>query len=379
MQKLIFLLIHLILVGNAANAQYTNVQLPNFIHATYAVEGSLKSIREIEQSDYEQFQFVYLMAAPQWNKLNFDLPLDTIYKNADQFSYSKKEKRTPLVPFMIEEVHKGATKILLSFAGEGFNPIVENPDRRKKFIKYMVRLIDKYGYDGIEIDWETGVELKLHAVFMHEIRAELNKLASINKKYYYLTTALNCYQQYDQELANQVSKDLDWVNIMTYDMGGGIWGSIPTHNTPLNDMKIMLDRWNVFSHSKLCIGLANYGFRYQNVSPGEKINGKLNEYGQYFNYNDLLPLLKQGWTEEYDEKQQVPYYFSPDRKEFITMDNPASILKKIQWITNQGYLGAFWWVFHCDFNLPENKNQKGTHHLIDIASDFLNTHPIKNK
>lgn len=371
MKRIILLLMYAFIAGRVMNAQSSQPQLPDFIHTTYSVGGSLHNTKEIECSDYDTFQFIYLMAAPQWNEIDFDVSMDSIYQHVNLFEYEKAPYGMPLVPQMINTAHEKGTRVLLSFAGEGFNAIVENTSRRKKFINYMIRLIDKHNYDGIEIDWETGVELGLHAIFIHEIRTELNKLSILKNKYYYLTTALHYFQRYDQKLANKVSKDVDWINIMTYDMGGGIWGNTATHNTPLAEIKTSLEHWKVFSPKQLCIGLANYGFRYKNIMPGQKIEGKLNQYGQYFSYNDFLPLLNQGWKEEYDKTEQVSYYFSPDRKEFITMENPSTILEKIKWITQQGYRGVFWWEFHYDFILPDDSATKGKHHLIDIVSGYL--------
>lgn len=356
----------------SATAQITRPELSGFTHSTYSEGGSLQSIKEIEQSDYTKFHHIYIMAAPEWNKIDFDLPEEILLSYAEAFDYQKANHGMSLVPAMIEKVHKGSTKIMLSFAGEGFNQIVENPVRRRKFIRYMCRFIDKHDYDGIEIDWETGVELKLHAVLMHEIRNELDKLALAKGRYYYLTTALHYFQRYDRDLASKVSKEVDWINIMTYDMGGGIWGNRPTHNTPLNEIKKSLEHWKVFPSKQLCIGLANYGFRYAKVAPGQKVEGKLNQYGKYFSYNNFLPLLSDGWSEQFDETERVAYYFSPDRSEFITMENPSTIREKIEWITAQDYRGVFWWEFHYDLELPDDPKRKGTHHLIDIVDEYLN-------
>ncbi|MEB3374916.1 glycosyl hydrolase family 18 protein [Bacteroides sp. CR5/BHMF/2] len=64
-----------------------------------------------------------------------------------------------------------------------------------------------------------------------------------------------------KELADKLVANVDWINIMTYDMGGGIWGNIPKHNTPLDKIKKELAHWEVFDRDKLCIGLANYGWQ----------------------------------------------------------------------------------------------------------------------
>ncbi|MFV0325671.1 MAG: glycosyl hydrolase family 18 protein [Bacteroides xylanisolvens] len=346
----------------------------NFIHTTYLIGHSLKDAEKVKQIDYQNFQYIYLMAAPKWNQEDFTRPHEEIIQKLVTEHQYIKDQNVEVIPLLIEQAHKNGTKVLLSFAGEGFKERVSSAEQQRKFIDMMMRFIDKYNYDGIEIDWEKDLLLPLHADFLSNIRLKLDSLGKeCNNKHLYLTTALHSWQVYNKNLANKLSSSVDWINIMTYDMGGGIWGNVPTHNTPLDKIEKQLKQWEVFDRNKLCIGLANYGFIYKNLSPGSKIEGKLREYGKYFSYNDMLPLLQEGWTEEYDSNTKVSYYFSPDRSEFITMENPKTILTKIQWITKEKYKGGFWWEFSYDAIDPTTKAGKIKHHLIDVASQYLNS------
>ena len=346
----------------------------DFIHATYLVGHSLNSATYVKQINYRQFQYIYLMAAPKWNQEDFSRSQEEIIKKLVTNHQYIKDKKTEVIPLLIEEAHKNGTKVLLSFAGEGFKERVTPIDRQNKFIDMMIRFIDKYNYDGIEIDWESDLSLPTHADFMANIRSKLDSLEKEknNGRHLYLTTALHSWQVYNQELADKLSPNVDWINIMTYDMGGGIWGHTPEHNTPLDKMEKELKNWEVFNRNHLCIGLANYGFIYKNITPGQKIEGKLDKYGSYFSYNNMLPLLQKGWTEKYDDKAKVSYYFSPDKSEFITMENPKTVQTKIQWILKEKYRGAFWWEFSYDMILPTTNTGKIKHHLIDVVSEYIN-------
>lgn len=345
----------------------------DFIHTTYLVRGSLKSIEKVRQIDYRKFNYIYLMAAPRWSQEDFSKPQDEIIKNLVTEHQYIKDQDIEVIPLLIKEAHKSGTKVLLSFSGkENFTKRVSPTEQQHKFIEMMIRFIDKYDYDGIEIDWEGELPLSLHTDFIYNIRLKLDSLGKErDNKHLYLTTALHSRHIYDKKLANKLSSSVDWINIMTYDMGGGIWGKVPSHNTPLDRIKKALKLWEVFDRNKLCIGLANYGFIYKGIAPGVKIEGKLREYGKYFSYNDLLPLLQKGWTEEYDNEAKVSYYFSPDKSEFITMENPSTILTKIQWITEEKYKGVFWWEFNHDAIYPTSKTGKIKHHLIDVVNKYL--------
>lgn len=277
-----------------------------------------------------------------------------------------------LVPSMIEKAHAAGARILLCFGGQQeFLPLLENPDRIAKFVGYMVRLVEKNGYDGIDMDWEITLDKELHARMMALLRKRFDELSERTGRYYYLTTALSIDHEYDPALADRLAGAVDWINIMSYDMCDGVWGSTPSHNTSMERMRSKLEHWKVFDKRKLCLGLANYGFYYKGLKPGQKADGPLRDYGSYITYKEFLPRLANGWTEEYDPAAEVSYYFSPDRTEFVTIDNPSSIRSKIEWIKAGGYLGAFWWEFHHDYVAPGAENPQGSHYLIDIVTRYL--------
>lgn len=371
--KLSFLILGSLLVTSCINKDRQN----SLIHATYTVGSRLKNPDEIRQSDFKSLPFVYVMAAPQWEVADFDKNQQVINdKYIHYHTYPNGEQGNALVPDLIKKVHNDGSKILISFPGTAFSEIADRPERRQKFARMMAGFVQKYNYDGVEVDWEHTVTLDLHLLFMKDIREALNHLSKTTGKKYYLTTALHSFQRYTPSKADSISRYVDWINIMTYDMGGGIWGKTAGHNTPLTDMqKILKENWSVFHPQKLCIGLANYGFYYKNVVPGIPMEKKLNEYGRYFDYNELPPLLQKDWTETFDSIQQVPYYFSPDKTEFITIDNTYSLEKKMDWVKAANYKGVFWWEFHSDFQPAQVGESKGTHAFIDFVSQYLQDHP----
>lgn len=371
MKNLALLIICLFTAGSTLYARKPAPRISGFIHATYSVE-SLLSEEEVANPGYDAFQFIYLMATPDWKNLDFDQPQDVVDGYATQFDYVMQGGKMALVPRVIEQAHAAKTKVLLSFGGQQeFVPFLENPDRISKFVGYMVRLVEKNGYDGIDMDWEITLDKELHARMMAELRERLDELSERTRRYYYLTTALSIDHVYDQALADRLIGAVDWINIMSYDMCDGVWGSTPSHNTSMERMRSKLEHWNVFDKRKLCLGLANYGFYYKGLKPGQKADGPLGKYGSYITYKEFLPKLESGWTEEYDPAAEVSYYFSPDRNEFVTIDNPASILSKIEWVKANGYLGAFWWEFHHDYVAPGAQNPDGSHYLIDVVTDYL--------
>lgn len=339
----------------------------NLKHSTYVIEGGLKKISFVDRINFRQFDYIYLMAAPNWKSVDFGKSQDEINRILVENHKYAKDGNLEIVPYFIRKAQENNTRVMISFAGEGFIDIVKDQAKRERFTTFMTEFVDKYNYDGIEIDWESELDVNLHCRLMKEIRAKLDKMESEKGRKLYLTTALHNWRVYSKDLADELAKYVDWINIMTYDMGGGIWGNQAGHNTPLNGIERELKNWEVFSKSKLNIGLANYGFRYKGIKPGQKIDGKLDKYGCYFSYNSFLPLLKEGWESEYDNDAKVNYFYSPDRREFVTMENPETIKIKLKWIKQRKYLGVFWWEFSYDAYVPDDAGEYVKHYLIDIV------------
>jgi len=210
----------------------------SFLHTTYLVGGRIKNTEQLDQTRFEQFGFIYVMAAPPWKAEDFNKPEDDVMNMlVKDYSYPTADSGLGLVPELISRAHQKNVKVLLSIPGsEQFNPIAGDNRKRAMFARVMAAFVKKYDYDGIEIDWEHTVDMRQHTALMADLREALNSLKKDDKssRKYYLTTALHSWRKYSSEEAKEVCRYVDWVNVMTYDIGGGIWGKVATHNTPLD-------------------------------------------------------------------------------------------------------------------------------------------------
>lgn len=339
------------------------------INAIYSVADRFNSEADIVKEDLADFDFLYFMAAPDWKSADYNAPVEEIIaKVVGSHSYGE---RAPIIEKLINTVHENGNKILCSFSGTDFINIATDPGQRRKFAAVTAAFAKRYGYDGVELDWEHTVTEPLHVDMMQDIRDALDALA--DGKRYWLTTALNSIRHYTPQQAQALCKSTDWINIMFYDMGGGIWGTEATHNSPLDKMEeIAATLWSPFPHEKLHIGLPNYGFYYKGITPGEKVaeGKKLGDYGRYCNATELPALIEAGWTEEWDDTAKCPYYHSPDKTEFMTLESHRSMDHKFDWIKEQKFGGVFWWEYTCDYVRPSQiGGGKGIHLITDHVTE----------
>ena len=382
------ILLSVLLNTLAVNAEEVPSQIPQkpafhreneFIHAAYVVGKRFKSRDELNETNFAQFNFIYVVAGPSWRPEDFDSTEASLMgRLVTQHSYPTGTMGEALVPELIARAHHEHVNVLLSLPGAGeFNPIAGDNGKRKLFADIMTAFAKKYDYDGIEIDWEETVDIDQHTALMTDFRKAFdaqNAADGTLPRKRFLITALQLGRSYSPLQARQLADTVDWVNLMTYDLGGGTFGDTPSHNTPLDGIRKALSNWQTFPRNKLCIGLANFGFIYNGISPGEKCRTSLKEQGRSLWYTELPHLLQSGWKESYDAKAQVPYYFSLDKTQFATIDNQQSLNKKVEWILSEHFRGIFWWEFHCDFNPPTAAQKYANHPLIDSVSATLDAH-----
>lgn len=347
----------------------------DFYHCTYVTAGALQSLDVVKASNWGQFDYIYMVASPKWVAEDFDDHQDFIeMKYIASQSYPDGDSGRALVPAAIEEAKKQGSKVLLSFAEGDYKTVAVDPQRRDKYAKMMVDFAVKNKYDGVELDWEHTVTIPLHNLFLKDLRKHLDVAEKEVGHKLYLTSALNSGHSYTKEQADSASQYADWLNVMCYDMGGGIWGKTPTHNTPFTDIKKAMAQWDVFDPKKISFGMASYGYYYENIKPGETITDttkNLKDFGRYGNAVELQQYLSEGWTTQFDSTQGVNYFYSPDSTKFMTMETPATAIEKAKWAIDKGYQGLFWWVWSTDF-VPAKEGEKfGKHIIMDPVDEAI--------
>lgn len=259
-----------------------------------------------------------------------------------------------------------------------FSEVAATPQSRKAFVDSCVEFMERYEFDGIDVDWEYPVSGGMtpgkpedkanYTLLMQEFRAALDAEEVEDGRDYWLSIAAPAGPSTLNNLQlPELAATMDWMNLMSYDFHGG-WDNVTGHNAPMvrsngdpspvgfsvtEAVETYLARG--VPAEKLVLGVPFYGRGWNTdgtANAGLYQSGKGTALGTWeaasFDYTDLvsnyLPTMDRYW----DEQAQVPYLFDPQRKLFITYDDPQSIAIKAEYINELGLGGAMFWELSGD-------------------------------
>lgn len=275
-------------------------------------------------------------------------------------------------------------KTLISVGGwtwsKYFSDVALTETSRKKFVTSCIDFMSRYGFDGIDIDWEypgggglagnisRPEDKQNYTLLMREFRRGLDALEAQDGGDYLLSIAAPA--GYDKaaylEIA-ELAATLDWINIMTYDFHGS-WDPATNHQSALfNPAANPADgRYTTDSATqlylnagtppdKLVIGLPFYGRGWGCV--GSADNGLYQPSGcalqgtwepGNFDYKDLAAnYIGAGWTRHWDSAAMVPWLYKPDGG-FITYEDNESIGHKTDYVLTNALGGVMFWELSGD-------------------------------
>ncbi|WP_447640286.1 MULTISPECIES: glycoside hydrolase family 18 protein [Chitinophagaceae] len=280
-------------------------------------------------------------------------------------------------------------KIILSMGGwSGCQPCSETfsrVDGRKTFASTTKHLLEYFGADGLDLDWEyPTIEGFPGHLFQPSDKTNFTALIQELRKTlgikYELSFAAGGFQNYlDSSVEwNKIMPLLDRVNIMSYDLVNG-YATVTGHHTPLystNTKEESADRAvRYLLHlgipaSKLVIGGAFYTRVWKHVAPtnnglyrpGEHTNGV--SFQQY----DSKLTSENGWQYFWDAKAHAPYWYNAKDSLFATGDNIHSIKDKTQYVIDNKLGGIMFWELVLD------KPKDG---MVQAITDVINENDKK--
>lgn len=256
-----------------------------------------------------------------------------------------------------------------------FSDTALTEESRTIFADSCVDFIVKYGFDGVDIDWEYPVAGGLSTnirrpedkynftLLMQKIREKLDAREVIDGREYLLSFAGAAGSWYVNNVElSKIKLYVDFANVMTYDIHGS-WEPYTDFNAPLynNADSSPQYKWSVdssistwinagFPKEKLVMGVPFYGYLYKAVTNVN--NGLYQTYsgGNSISYANIAAnyLNTTGYIRYFHSESMVPWLFNGST--FITYEDQESMRYKAQYIRSKGLGGAMIWELSQDPN-----------------------------
>jgi chitinase len=250
---------------------------------------------------------------------------------------------------------------------EAFTKCAAEPELRLTMAANCAKFLDEYKLDGIDFDWEypcvpsNGMlaspdDRVNFTAFLSDVRDAVgDKLVTIaaGADVYFC----ECVQ------VPEISKILDFINVMTYDLKCG-FHTLAGHHTALysstgdyfrnscDQAMRMFERYGA-PKDKLVLGAAFYSRKWEgikDINHGYLQYSKKGGGGYGPNFTDITEnyLNKNGFTRYWDDEAKAPYLYNSDTGTFISYDDEQSIALKSAYVNERDYLGLFYWQHGSD-------------------------------
>jgi chitinase len=290
---------------------------------------------------------------------------------------------------LVRAAHAAGKQALLVVGGEGAAPglrIAASPERLPSALKSLLSLVDGYGYDGIDVDWEplAPQDADLYTSFIEGLRNSLDQTALLHRRpKLALTTAIEVHLNNAGYMASLVSTlcklddKLDRINLMTYAMASS--GSLPFvwhdsalysavspkdgFRTPSADGAVAAFLATGFQPAKLGIGISLYGYLWQGQgpedvsSPGKswKLPPKVVE----LTCGEIAKKFLQNNPAQWDQQAQVPYLSLPPSNQFLSYEDARGIEAKLRYVQQHALGGVILWDIGKD-----DHDEKAKRHML---------------
>ncbi len=244
-------------------------------------------------------------------------------------------------------------KVLLSIGGwtsGRFSEMAATQENREAFAKDCRRIVDEFGLDGIDMDWEypTSSEAGISSspddtenftLLMKELRRQLGQERL-------LTMATVCTAKYID--FKNCMPYVDLVNVMAYDMSD----PLTAHHAALYPSPI----------SGYCTSSEAVEAHLKAGVPREKLVMGIPFYGKGDgkdpNVKDYLKtgILPKGYQDCWSDEAQVPYILNKKGKYVWGYENIRSLTAKCKYITDNGLRGGMYWEYSIDNAQGDHRN-----------------------
>lgn len=287
--------------------------------------------------------------------------------------------------------HTPRRKALLMLGGAGDGPAFfgsTSDELRPTFVTNLLALLDQYGLDGVDVDWEENLH---DAETQRRVLALLSDLRARRPGLVLTFPApwQNANEGAPSTFFAEVAARVDQLNFMSYAMAGpwdgwqtwhfaALDGESATHPTSVSYTAEAYAALGI-PKSKIGIGIGFYGMNYgpPTTAPLQAPQGAFQNDDNEWRYNRLVQkgYLANG-SYHFDEAAKMGYRsypggFTPSGAStagFLTYEDERSIAAKGAWVRANGYGGTIVWAVNYGCTDPAT----GANPLLDaVKAAFL--------
>ncbi|KAL7296158.1 hypothetical protein TKK_0010699 [Trichogramma kaykai] len=333
----------------------------------YRVGNGRFSIEHIDPKLCTHLIYAFIKASPSGEVQAFDPWQDLASPNLNGFArFNRLKAKNPQL------------KTLLAIGGWNaassyFAPAVSTPQTRKRFVDNLLNFVKRYGFDGLDLDWEypgrsdrgsTRKDVDNFVQLCKELRERFDRENLL------LSAAVAAPEAAARQSYNipEISKYLHFINVMAYDFHGSFDGKTGI-NAPLypgswergaqrqNNVDAAIRFWLSAGApaEKLILGVPFYGRTFTVNSQSKEIGapataGQRGPYtGEdgFMGYNEICEKLKNDkWEARFQEEQRVPYAYKGNQ--WVGYDDVNSLAEKVSYAEKHGLGGMMVWSVETD-------------------------------
>jgi len=287
--------------------------------------------------------------------------------------------------------------------GDKYSRMVSSPASRANFVKTAVEFIERWGFEGMDLDWEypkcwqvdcnagPASDKDNFSALVRELKAEFQPRGWI------LSAAVSPSKTVMDEGYDipALSRDLDIINVMTYDYHGH-WDKKTGHVAPLYEhpedefyyfnANYTMHYWveKGADRSKLVMGMPMYGQTFSlattataglnTPATGRGEAGEFTRAGGFMAYYEICHKVKSGaWVETRDPEGRLGPT-AQSGNQWLGYDDIATIRRKSEFIKRHGFGGGMIWALDLD----DFSNRCGCEHypLLRTINRVLRDYPL---
>lgn len=239
---------------------------------------------------------------------------------------------------LVAAAHDHGVRVFLVIGGDheaattGFSTMAASGQARATFSRNVADVLDRVGYDGVELDWEFPRDARDRVnltLLVRELRAAVG-----DRSLSIAGPASDWYGRWYDLPA--LSPELDWFTSMTYTFASASWSPKASHNSALHGPDSLDSAKKYFMERgvparKIVLGIPLFGERFDGVEAlGQTISDRA---GSEPYYKDIVPLINKGWTLRRDAAAgDMPYLTRDDGAGLIVFDDVRSVSAKCSYL-----------------------------------------------